>query len=133
MSCVFCDIVAGKLPCRKVAENKNALAFLDITPLANGHTVIVSKKHYPDWQATPTDVLKDMVDLSKEVTDKIVKSKYKPWGFNYLSNQGKIAGQAILHVHLHVIPKYYKNQGFNLAHGEIVTDDIEKVAKALKI
>lgn len=133
MGCVFCDIVKGKLPCKKVAENKNALAFLDITPLANGHTVIISKKHYPDWQSTPTEVLKDMVDLSKEVADKISKSKYKPWGFNYLSNQGDIAGQAIFHVHLHVIPKYYKSQGFKLAHGDLATDDLDKVAKVLKI
>lgn len=133
MSCVFCEIAEGKIPCKKVAENANALAFLDISPLANGHTVIISKKHYPNWQDTPLDVLKDMVELSKIVADKLEKSKYKPWGFNYLSNQGDIAGQAVFHVHLHVIPKYYAEQGYKMAHGEIVVDDIDKVAKELKI
>lgn len=133
MSCVFCDIVAGKIPCKKVAENKNALAFLDISPLANGHTVIISKKHYSDWQNTPANVLADMVKLSQEVADKLSKSKYKPWGFNYLSNQGSIAGQAVFHVHLHVIPKYFKNQGFKLSHDKIEVDDIDKIAKVLKL
>jgi len=131
MACIFCDIASGKAKCYKLAENKNALAFLDISPLANGHTVIISKKHYPDWQSTPLDVLKDMVDLSQEVANKIEK-KLKPWGFNYLSNQGKIAGQAILHVHLHVIPKYYKDQGFSFGHGQLKLDDVEKIAKKLK-
>lgn len=131
MSCIFCDIAAGKAKCFKVAENKNALAFLDVSPLANGHTVIISKKHYPDWQSTPVNVLADMAALSVEVADKLEK-KLKPWGFNYISNQGKIAGQAILHVHFHVIPKYYKDQGYKLAHGKIIVDDVEKIAKKLK-
>lgn len=132
MSCIFCDIASGKAKCFKLAENKNALAFLDISPLADGHTVIISKKHYPNWQDTPTDVLKDMADLSKEVAT-ILEKKLKPWGFNYLSNQGDIAGQAVMHVHLHVIPKYYKGQGFKLGKGEIVTTEVEKIAKKLKI
>jgi len=133
MSCVFCDIVAGKIPCKKVAENDKALAFLDISPLSNGHTVIISKQHFANWQDTPLDVLTAMVELSKEVAAKLEKTKYKPYGFNYLSNQGDLAGQAVFHVHLHVIPKYYKDQGYKMAHGEIVVEDIEKVAKELKI
>lgn len=131
MSCIFCDIAAGKVKCYKVAENKNALAFLDISPLANGHTVIISKQHYPDWQATPLNVLHDMVDLSIEVADKLTK-KLKPWGFNYLSNQGAIASQAIMHVHFHVIPKYAKGQGFRLDCNKVNIDDVEKIAKKLK-
>ncbi len=131
MSCIFCDIAAGKVSCYKVAENKNALAFLDISPLSNGHTVIISKQHYPDWQATPLNVLHDMVDLSIEVADKLTK-KLKPWGFNYLSNQGTIASQAIFHVHFHVIPKYAKGQGFKLDCNKVNIDDVEKIAKKLK-
>ena len=130
MSCIFCDIVKGKCPCYKIAENKNALAFLDISPLANGHTVIISKKHYPDWQSTPISVLHDMVDLSQTVVA-LLDKKLKPWGYNYLSNQGKLAGQAILHVHLHVIPKYYKSRGFKLSHGELVNEEVAKIAKKL--
>lgn len=131
MSCIFCDIAAGKVPCYKLAENKNAIAFLDISPLSNGHTVIISKKHYPDWQATPANVLHDMVDLSQEVADLLTK-KLKPWGFNYLSNQGAIASQAIMHVHFHVIPKYAKGQGFRLDCNRVNIDDVEKIAKKLK-
>ncbi len=72
-----------------------------------------------------------MVDLSIEVADKISK-KLKPWGFNYLSNQGKIASQAILHVHFHVIPKYVAGEGFRLDCNKTHIDDLEKIAKKLK-
>lgn len=131
MSCIFCDIAAGKVQCYKLAENQHALAFLDISPLSNGHTVIISKQHYPDWQATPLNVLHDMVDLSVQVADLLTK-KLKPWGFNYISNQGKIASQEILHVHLHVIPKYVKGQGFRLDCNRVDIEDVAKIAKKLK-
>lgn len=131
-NCIFCKIASGKASCYKLAENDHAMAFLDANPIANGHTIIISKQHYPDWQSTPINVLNDMVVLSKKVID-ILEKKLKPWGFNYLSNQGKIAGQAILHVHLHVIPKYYKYQGFKLSHYDINVIPIAKIAKKLKI
>lgn len=115
-----------------LAENEHAMAFLDANPISNGHTIIISKQHYPDWQSTPINVLNHIVALSKKVTE-ILEKKLKPWGFNYLSNQGKIAGQAILHIHLHVIPKYYKYQGFKLSHYVINVAPIINVAKKLKI
>ena len=130
--CIFCKIVNGNVPCYKLFENKYAIAFLDINPVSDGHTVIISKKHYPDWQSTPINVLNDMIVLSKKVTN-IIEKKIKPWGFNYLSNQGKIAGQVILHVHLHVIPKYYKYQGFRLSHYNVKVAPVAKIAKKLKI
>ncbi|MBQ0045782.1 MAG: HIT domain-containing protein [Mycoplasma sp.] len=131
MSCIFCDIAAGKIKSYKIGENKSAIAILDNAPLANGHTLIISKKHYPDWQSTPLNVLHDMVDLSVEMADKLTK-KLKPWGFNYISNQGKIASQAILHVHFHVIPKYAAGQGFRLDCNRVNIEDVEKIAKKLK-
>ncbi len=131
MSCVFCDIVNKKIPAFVVAENKNAIAFLDINPIADGHTVVISKKHYANLRECPDEVLSDMIKLSKEVANKISESKLKPWGFNYLSNDQKIAGQEIMHIHFHVIPKYGKHEGFKFGIGTHYVDEVKKVYELL--
>ncbi len=131
--CVFCGIVAKEVPARIIGENKNALAFLDVNPISDGHTVIISKKHYRNLAETPDDVLTDMISLCKTIANKIDNSKLKPWGFNYLSNQGKIAGQAVMHIHMHVIPKYGKDEGFKfgLAKNKYVNPDLDKIAEII--
>lgn len=131
MSCIFCDIVNKKIPAYVVAENKNAIAFLDINPIADGHTVVISKKHYANLRECPDEILSDMIKLSKEVANKISESKLKPWGFNYLSNDQKIAGQEIMHIHFHVIPKYGKNEGFKFGIGTHYVDEVKKVYELL--
>ncbi|MDE6477142.1 MAG: HIT domain-containing protein [Mycoplasmoidaceae bacterium] len=78
MSCIFCDIVSKKIPAYVIAENDNALAFLDINPISDGHTVIISKKHYANLRECPEEVLSDMIKLTKIVTNKIDDSKLKP-------------------------------------------------------
>lgn len=77
-NCVFCGIVEKKIPARIIAENQNAIAFLDVKPISDGHTVVISKKHYRNLQETPNDVLADMIALCKQVADKIDRSKLKP-------------------------------------------------------
>lgn len=127
MSCIFCDIVSKKMPAYVIAENDNALAFLDINPISDGHTVIISKKHYANLRECPEEVLSDMIKLTKIVANKISDSKLKPWGFNYLSNDQKISGQEIMHIHFHVIPKYGKNEGFTFKIGTHYVDDVKKI------
>lgn len=129
-NCIFCKIVKKESPAYIVAENKNAIAFLDINPVVDGHTVIISKKHYPDWQHTPNEVMADVIALSYEVTDMIDKT-FNPLGYNYISNQGAIANQVIFHFHLHIVPKYYQNQGFKANRIDVHTQPVEKIYKKL--
>ncbi len=112
MDCVFCGIVNGKIPAKVVAENDKAMAFMDANPLSDGHVIVISKQHYKCFSETPVDVLQSIVALGHLVANKIVNSKLKPWGFNYLFNEGEIASQVVMHVHMHVIPKYGKNEGW---------------------
>lgn len=130
--CVFCQIVKKKIPSLIVAESKKSIALLDINPVSDGHTIIIPKKHYCDWQNTPLDVLVDIVKLSSKVIKILNKSlPIKPLGYNYVSNQGKIAGQQVFHFHLHVIPKYKENEGFKLNHGKIKVKKIDEIYKYL--
>lgn len=131
--CVFCKIIKKNILAKIIAKNKNAIALLDINPISNGHTIIIAKKHYSNWTTTPNIVLKDMVLLSKKVVKKLThKLKPKPLGFNYLSNQGSIAGQMIDHVHLHIIPKYKINEGFSFGKKQCQTKKIEEIFAILQ-
>lgn len=127
MNCIFCSIVKGEIPAKIIAENDNALAFLDVNPIADGHTIIIPKQHYRSWSETPNHILADVCTLAKDVASTISKSKLKPWGFNYLSNEGSIAGQEVFHFHLHVIPKYGKDEGLSFTIKNKYVDNIEEI------
>ncbi len=113
--CIFCKIINKEIPARIVADNKNAIAFLDVAPCSDGHTLIIPKKHYKNLSSTPKEVLADVMSLAKDVVEIIEKTNLHPYGYNYLSNEGDVAGQLVFHFHLHVIPKYGKNEGFYTA------------------
>lgn len=76
-SCIFSSIVKKEIPARMVAENKNALAFLDVNPIADVHTVIISKNHYKYLSETPIEVLSDMIALCHKMANTIANSSLK--------------------------------------------------------
>ena len=112
-NCIFCKIVNNEIEAKKVAENKFAVAFLDAFPISAGHCLIVPKKHYDNLSECPKKILNKVSLLVGEVVNKLKKSNLDIKGFNYLSNEQKIAGQEIMHFHVHIIPKYSKKSGFN--------------------
>jgi histidine triad (HIT) family protein len=132
MECIFCKIVNKEIPAKIIAENKGAIAFLDIQPLSDGHTVIIPKKHYQNLSQCDNQTLHDVIDLVKHVSQQIQDSSLKPWGINYLSNEGTIAGQVVMHFHMHVIPKYGKEEGFKIGVGNKYLGDIDKIYNELR-
>lgn len=103
-TCIFCKIVAGEVPCHKVYEDEHVLAFLDIGPLAEGHLLVIPRKHYvtledmnPDQVAGTTRVLPALAGA--------VRRAVNAQGYNILQNNGKVAGQVVNHVHFHIIPR----------------------------
>ncbi|MDR2461829.1 MAG: HIT domain-containing protein [Mycoplasmataceae bacterium] len=131
MDCIFCEIIKKNIKAKIIAENKHAIAFLDVNPITNGHTLVVPKKHFGNFSTCDTKILMAVSSLAKEVANKIKNSSLKPIGFNYLSNEGKIAGQEVMHFHLHVIPKYSKGNGFILNYGKTKTKNTEEIYKIL--
>lgn len=131
-NCLFCKIVRGEVPAKIIAENDHALAFLDINPISDGHTLVIPKKHYQDLGVCDTIALNSVINLAKSISRIIEKSHLDAWGFNYLSNQGAIAGQVVMHFHMHVIPKYAKNEGLEFsADNKYLAYDLDKVQKEL--
>ena len=132
MSCIFCDIVDKKVSAMIVGENKGAIAFLDVNPISDGHVIVIPKNHYRNLSHCPQPDFNYVMDLVKEISNKLLDSKLRPWGINYLSNEGNVAGQEVMHFHVHVIPKFGKNEGLKLTIGTRCVEDVADVFERLQ-
>ena len=102
--CVFCRIVAGTIPAAKVYEDDLVLAFIDINPLADGHTLLIPKTHYESIYQMPADLASALGALLPRLA-RAVTSTVNAHGLNVLQNNGPCAGQAVSHLHFHLIPR----------------------------
>jgi histidine triad (HIT) family protein len=103
--CIFCKIIRGEIPCYKVYENSDVLAFLDINPLSKGHILVLPKNHYATIIEIPSDKMCEVQKAVKMVAEKI-QDKYKPLGIFVNQNNGEKAGQEVHHYHVHIKPVY---------------------------
>ncbi|MCV3754114.1 HIT family protein [Ureaplasma zalophigenitalium] len=110
--CLFCRIVNKKISAQIIDENDDVMAFLDISPAAPGHLLIIPKKHYPNFGLTDVSYLEKMVHMAKNLTFALEDALKNIAGFNYLMNSYPAAGQVVMHTHLHIIPKYGADEGF---------------------
>ena len=102
--CVFCKIVAGEIPCTKIFEDEFCLSFLDVGPLADGHTLLIPKAHYGQLPDVPPETMAGLASQLPRIGRAIVRATGAE-GFNVLQNNGRIAGQVVPHVHFHLIPR----------------------------
>lgn len=102
--CIFCKIVAGKIPAAKVYEDANSLAFIDINPLAEGHTLLIPKAHYAFIYDMPSREAAEMCALLPRLA-RSVKTAVHAEGLNILQNNGLCSGQVVMHLHFHLIPR----------------------------
>ncbi|MCQ2815000.1 MAG: HIT family protein [Bacilli bacterium] len=110
---VFCKIVDGEIPCYKLYEDEDVLAFLDISQVTKGHALVICKKHYPNFLATPQETMHKVMDVAQRIGQVQIKMLGAK-GVNILSNCYEAAGQTVNHFHVHVIPRYEKQEGFVL-------------------
>ena len=103
--CIFCKIVAGEIPASKVYEDDNFLAFLDISQVTPGHTLVIPKKHARNLLEMTPDETAYLFNIVSRVTKK-VEGTTQPQGMNIISNMEEIAGQSVFHTHVHILPRY---------------------------
>jgi histidine triad (HIT) family protein len=103
--CIFCKIIAGQIPCTKVYEDVTCLVFMDINPISPGHTLVVPKKHYEAITEMPADEAAALF-ASIPALAAAVKAALKAEALNVLQNNGRAAGQAVDHLHVHLIPRW---------------------------
>jgi len=102
--CVFCKIIAGEIPCRKIFENEKVFAFLDIGPVSDGHTLVVPRAHYEKLHECPEEVLAELSNCLGKIAPAVVGAAGTE-AYNVLCNNGRAAGQLVEHVHFHIIPR----------------------------
>ena len=103
--CIFCKILRGEVPSDKVYEDDVAIAFLDINPISDGHTLVIPKKHYLDFLHMPREDFSAFTGALKKVA-KAVKTATQADGVNICANVGEAAGQIVFHAHFHIIPRF---------------------------
>ncbi|HEX6938237.1 MAG TPA: HIT family protein [Longimicrobiales bacterium] len=102
-SCIFCRIIAGEEMVSIVHEDDRAVAFMDIQPASPGHTLIVSREHYPTLFEVPDDLAAHCLAVAKRIAPGVRRAAGAD-AINIFSANGRAGGQDVLHFHLHLIP-----------------------------
>lgn len=107
--CIFCKIVNNEIPSFKIYENDYVICFLDISASTTGHTLVVPKKHFTNIFDIDEENAIEIMKAIRVVSNKL-KEKLNVSAVNVINNSGELAGQTVMHIHFHVIPRY-ENDG----------------------
>ncbi|MFD1586138.1 HIT family protein [Halorientalis brevis] len=108
--CIFCQIVAGEIPSNTVYEDDEVFAFLDVNPLAPGHTLVIPKDHHERLNDLPADLADDLYEALHELIPAVEDAVDAP-ASNVGFNNGEASGQEVPHVHGHIIPRFEDDGG----------------------
>lgn len=107
--CIFCKIIAGDIPSRRVYADDVAIAFLDVGPWSRGHTLVVPREHVADLVTDPPQLA--VIGPAIDATARLLTTKLNADGLNLLSSAKAVAGQEVFHLHVHLIPRYADKPG----------------------
>lgn len=126
--CIFCKIAAGEIPSATVYEDDDFRAILDLGPAAKGHTLVIPKSHSDNLLSVePDTAAKALKVISK--TANAIKEALGSDGINVVQNNGEAAGQTVMHLHFHIIPRY-KNDSVNIGWQPMKPSNEELAATA---
>ena len=131
-NCLFCKIINGEIPCYKIYEDEDTLAFLDITNNPEGHTLVVPKKHSKNILDTQTEVLSKVIATVQRVSQHYISIGYAE-GINVYINNERSAGQEVMHLHIHILPRI-SGDNIDFARTDATSNQsLEKVCEKLKL
>ena len=110
MTCIFCKITQKQIPAEIIYEDDSTVAILDIHPRSPGHTMILPKAHAENILDLPEDKINGAFQAVKKVTE-LLRQALKPDGFTIGINHGKVSGQTVEHLHIHVLPRWHNDGG----------------------
>ena len=132
-NCIFCKIIAAEVPAAVVYEDDSIVAFLDIGPLADGHLLVIPREHYTRLTDVPLEScaqIASVLPLLGRAALEVTKAE----GFNVLLNQGAVAGQAVPHIHFHIIPRKKDDQlGYRWNAGKYAEGRAAQLATAYQV
>lgn len=134
--CIFCKIIAGDIPSYKVYEDEEVYAFLDITQVTKGHTLIIPKKHVTDIFDYEDTLAAAVFARVPKIAKALEKAFPEMEGLNLVNNNKEIAYQSVFHSHIHLIPRYGKDDDFSMHFGrhmdEYTEKDLTTLAETIK-
>ena len=132
MSTIFTKIINREIPAEILYETENAIAILDIMPIHYGHTLVIPKNEYKNFLEVPEAELGELIMIAQRIAKSLVKT-FGLEGFNFFSNNGEIAGQSVFHFHIHVTPRYAKdNIEFHLTLKKYSEGQMKEVADKIR-
>lgn len=133
--CIFCKIVNGEIPSAKVFENEHVVAFLDISQVTKGHTLVIPKVHKENVYELTPEIAQNIFEVVPKIANAL-KTTYNPIGMNLVNNNGEKAGQSVFHFHLHLLPRYGEGDGFGAVwkthQSEYTPEDYQNMAKEIQ-
>lgn len=124
-NCIFCKIASGEIPCDKIYEDENFLAFLDIKPVSDGHTLIIPKKHVVWMQEAEDEIISEIFKLAK----KFMLALKKGLPCDYV--QVSVVGNEVPHFHVHLIPRHNQDAFRNFPTKEYSEGQPEVIIKKI--
>lgn len=128
--CIFCEIIKGNIPSKKVYEDEDVIAILDISQTTYGHTLVIPKKHVENILECDKETLNKVLNKVQDIAN-MITSKLGAKGCNVLANTGEAAGQTVMHFHVHIIPRYDENDSVSIAFKENKYD-LDEILNKLK-
>ena len=130
--CIFCKIAAGEIPSATVYEDSICRVILDVNPANKGHALIIPKEHFDNIYSMDAETAAKIFTIATEVA-KAQKAELNPDGLNILQNNGEAAGQTVFHFHMHLVPRYIKdNVTMTWIPGKADTEELSALSKALR-
>ena len=115
--CIFCSIVNKEIPSSCIYEDDQVMAFLDLSQVTKGHTLVVPKKHYDNLLECDDETLAHLIQVVKMLAVRI-SERLNAQGVNVLNNTHETAGQTVNHLHFHIIPRYSENDAVVIQFNE---------------
>lgn len=130
--CIFCRIATGEIPSATVYEDEDFRAILDLGPAATGHTLVIPKNHSENLLSVDSDTAAKALGVIKKVAN-AVKDAMGCDGINVVQNNGEAAGQTVMHLHFHIIPRYNNdNVHIGWEPGKPAEGELESTASRIK-
>ena len=130
--CIFCKIANGEIPSATLYEDEDFRVILDLGPASKGHALILPKAHAANIYEISDDMAAKAMILAKKMATKMTEA-LKCDGFNIVQNNGKPVGQIVIHFHMHLIPKYERDQvGITWKPGTLTDEVKNEILEKLK-
>ncbi len=132
-NCIFCKLANGVFPTNFIYEDEDFKVILDANPATKGHSLILPKKHFKNILDADEEILKKALPLAKKLSNKLI-DVLKCDGVNVLQNNNEAAGQAVFHLHIHLIPRYKEEKEHILSWkpNKFSDEEMKNIAESLK-